>query len=273
MFLGILSYSYRLKGCIGVKNYFDLTGKIAFLTGGSSGLGVQMAKALANQGATVVVAARREEKLKQTVKELEAMGAEASYTVIDVLKPETIDQAVKEILDRYGRIDILVNDAGVGRSVPAEEQSIETWRQIVGTNLDGLYYVARAVGRVMIKQGYGKIINMGSIHSEVGMLASSGLSAYAAAKGGVKMLTKQLATEWAKYGITVNAIGPAYFRSEMTEDAVGNEAFQQALKAYSPMGRLGKPGELDGAVIYFASDASSFTTGQILYVDGGWTAI
>ena len=255
-----------------MKNYFDLSGKIALVTGGSSGLGIQLAKALARQGATVVVAARREEKLQETVRSLKELGAEASYVVMDVMSPESIEQAVAEVVAQYQRIDILVNNAGVGASVPAAEQSTEDWRKVLGTNLDGVYYVARAVGKQMLKQEYGKIINLGSIHSEVAMKPAF-LSAYSAAKGGVKMLTKALAVEWAKHGITVNAIGPGYFDTHMTEKAFQTQAFQDILATYSPMGRGGRQGELDGAVIYFASDASSFTTGQLLCIDGGWTAV
>ena len=150
----------------------------------------------------------------------------------------------------------------------------EMWRKVVGTNLDAVYYCAREVGKVMIKNGYGKIVNIGSLHSEVVMSdACWPVAAYAAAKGGVKMLTKALASEWAKKGITVNAIGPAYFDSEMTNAILGSGAFDAVAAAYCPMGRPGKEGELDGALIYFASDASSYTTGQLLCVDGGWTTI
>jgi gluconate 5-dehydrogenase len=251
---------------------FELDGKIAFVTGASSGLGVQFAKALARQGADVAICARRVEKLEETKKQIEAMGVRCFAVRCDVLDVQSIKEAVAAIKEHFGRIDILVNNAGVAREVPAEQQSDEDWLAVINTNLNGVYYVAREVGKVMIEQKYGKIINLGSIHSNVSM-AGLGISGYCSAKGGVRMLTKDLAQEWAKYNITVNAIGPSYFESEMTEAVVDDDQFLQAVKAYCPMGRLGKPGELDGAIVYFASDASSFTTGQLLQIDGGWTAI
>jgi gluconate 5-dehydrogenase len=165
-----------------------------------------------------------------------------------------------------------VNNAGVGAGIAAEMQTDEEWGRVINTNLNAVYFMAREVGKVMIAQKYGKIINIGSIHSSVAM-EHLPISSYCAAKGGVLMLTKALATEWAKYNITVNAIGPSYFESEMTEKVATTAEFRGVLQAYCPMGRLGQPGELDGALIYFASDASSFTTGQLLSVDGGWTAI
>jgi gluconate 5-dehydrogenase len=253
-------------------NIFDLKGKIALVTGASSGLGVQFAKALAGQGADLAIMARRQEKLEEVKKTVEAMGVRCLAVKCDVLNNDEIKAAVAKIQAHYGRIDILVNNAGTARSNPAESQSDDDWNAVINTNLNSVYFVAREVGKVMIGQKYGKIINVGSIHSNVAM-ATSPLNAYCASKGGVQMLTKALAAEWAKYNITVNAIGPAYFPSEMTGAVLSNPAFDGVVKAYCPMGRPGKAGELDGAVVYFASDASSYTTGQLLSVDGGWTAI
>ncbi|MDR1206259.1 MAG: SDR family oxidoreductase [Peptococcaceae bacterium] len=253
-------------------NLFDLKGKIALVTGASSGLGVQFAKALAGQGADLAIIARRQEKLEEAKKTIEAMGVRCLAVKCDVLNTDSIKAAAAQIKTHYGRIDILVNNAGTARSNPAESQSDDDWNAVIDTNLNGVYFVAREVGKVMIEQKYGKIINLGSIHSSVAM-STSPLNAYCASKGGVQMLTKALAAEWAKYNITVNAIGPAYFPSEMTDAVLSNPAFDQVVKTYCPMGRPGKSGELDGAVIYFASDASSYTTGQLLSIDGGWTAI
>jgi gluconate 5-dehydrogenase len=165
-----------------------------------------------------------------------------------------------------------VNNAGIARSNPAESQPDDDWHAVINVDLNSAYFVAREVGRVMIEQRYGKIINMGSIHSHVAMPGRQ-LNAYCASKGGILMLTRALAVEWAKYGITVNAIGPAYFPSEMTGKVMADPAFENLVEARCPMGRAGKEGELDGAVVYFASDASSYTTGQCLCVDGGWTAV
>ncbi|MDR2537105.1 MAG: SDR family oxidoreductase [Treponema sp.] len=251
---------------------FNLKGKVALVTGASSGLGVQFAKALARQGADLAIIARRQEKLDEVKETIEETGVRCLALKCDVLKNDEIKAVVAKVKEQYGRIDILVNNAGTARSNPAESQSDDDWNAVINTNLNSVYFTAREVGKVMIEQKYGKIINIGSIHSNVAM-APSTLNAYCASKGGVLMLTKALAVEWAKYNITVNAIGPAYFPSEMTSAALSNPDFAAVVKAYCPMGRTGKDGELDGALIYFASDASSYTTGQLLAIDGGWTAI
>ncbi len=255
-----------------MTNLFDLTGRKALVTGASSGLGVQMVKALAGNGADVAIVARREEKLAAVKKEVEALGVECYTHVCDVTDVEQIKQTVKDVESHFGRIDVLCNNAGVGLFGKAENQSDDIWRTMMDTNLNSHYYFSREVAGGMIKRGYGKIIMTGSIHSEVGM-AELPLSAYATTKGGIKMMVKQLAVEWAQYGITVNAIGPAYFASEMTKAVVGTEDFLKIVKTRCPMGRIGREGELDGAILYFASDASTYTTGQLLCVDGGWTAI
>ncbi len=255
-----------------MSKLFDLTGKVAAITGASSGLGVQMAKALAGQGADLAILARRVEKLNKVKEEVESMGVKCLVVECDVLDNTAITNAVDTIKSEYGKIDILCNNAGIGLFEPAEIQSDDTWRKMVDMNLSSVFFVAREFGKVMVEQQYGKIINVGSIHSTVAMMGLP-LNAYAATKGGVEMLTKALAVEWAKYNITVNAIGPAYFESEMTEAVVGDTAFLEVVKTYCPMGRIGRTGELDGAVVYLASDASSYTTGQLISIDGGWTAI
>lgn len=255
-----------------MSRLFSLEGKVALVTGASSGLGVQFATALARQGADVALLARRVEKLEKVKADIEELGVKALAVQCDVTQVQQIKDAVKEVKDHFGKIDILVNNAGIGFMEPAESQTDEQWQNMIDINLTGVYYVAREVGKVMIEQSYGKIINIGSIHSTVAMQGAA-ISAYGAAKGGVKMMTKALATEWAKHNITVNTIGPAYFESEMTQEVVNDESFTTVAQTYCPMGRIGKRGELDGAVVYFASDASSYTTGQYLAVDGGWTAI
>ena len=254
------------------KDYFDLTGKVALVTGASSGLGIQFAKALANQGADIAICARRVEKLEETKKTIEAMGVKCYVHACDVTVVEQINETVKDVIAHYGKIDILVNNAGLGWGAPAESTTEELWSTMMKTNIDGVFYFAREVGRHMVERGYGKIINIGSIHSTVCMNGSP-ISAYATTKGAVEMMTKALACEWAKKGVTVNAIGPAYFPSEMTGEFVETDVFTPVVQAYCPMGRVGKDGELDGAIIYFASDASSYTTGQLLTIDGGWTTI
>lgn len=255
-----------------MSGLFDLTGKVAIVTGASSGLGVQFAKALAKQGANVAVVARRVEKLETVKAEIESLGVKCLAVKCDVAKVEEIKGAVEEINNYFGTVDILVNNAGIGLYGPAESQTDELWETMMSVNLSGVYYFAREVGKIMIEKNYGKIINIGSIHSTVAMTGLP-LSAYCTTKGGLEMLTKALANEWAKKNITVNAIGPAYFPSEMTGDVINDEGFKQVINTYCPMGRAGRDGELDGAVVYFASDASSYTTGQLLTIDGGWTTI
>ncbi len=255
-----------------MSSLFNISGKVAVVTGASSGLGRQFALALAREGASVAILARRVEKLEKVKAEVEALGVACIAVKCDVVDTESIKSAIAAVVERFGRIDILVNNAGVGAGAPAELQEDSVWNMTINTNLNGVYFVAREVGKVMVKQNYGKIINIGSIHSSVAMMGSP-ISAYCASKGGVAMLTKALANEWAKYNITVNAIGPAYFESEMTDQVINTEAFGMAVKAYCPMGRPGRAGELDGAIVYFSSDASSYTTGQLLTIDGGWTTI
>ena len=255
-----------------MKNLFDLTGKVALVTGASSGLGVQFAKALANQGADIAICARRLEKLEAVKAEIEALGVKCYVHACDAMDPAQVKETVDAVAAHYGKIDILVNNAGLGLTEPAESQSDDTWNKMIGTNLNGVYYFAREAGRHMVNAGYGKVINIGSIHSTVS-LPGSPMTAYCATKGAVEMLTKSLASEWAQKGITVNAIGPAYFESEMTAAIFEDPTLLGMISALCPMGRPGRPGELDGALIYFASDASSYTTGQLLTVDGGWTTV
>lgn len=255
-----------------MNDLFSLKGKVAIVTGASSGLGVQMAKALANQGANLAILARRVEKLENVKTDVEKLGAKCIALKCDVTDNNQIKEAVAAVLKEYGTIDILINNAGLGLTDNAEKQSDELWEKMIRTNISSCFYMAREVAPTMIKNKYGKIINIGSIHSTVAMPGFP-ISAYATTKGGVEMLTKSLAVEWAKYNITVNAIGPAYFASEMTEAVISDASFNKVIEAYCPMGRVGAEGELDGAVIYFASDASKYTTGQLLSIDGGWTAI
>jgi gluconate 5-dehydrogenase len=214
------------------------------------------------------------EKLEAVKAEIEALGVKCFACKCDVSDNEQIKAMVAAVEAHFGKIDILVNNAGVAGASPAEATPDDEWNHVVGVNLNSVYFVAREVGNVMLKNGYGKIINIGSLHSEVVMPNTCWpVAAYAASKGGVKMLTKALAVEWAKKGITVNTIGPAYFSSEMTGAILDTGAFDGVAATYCPMARAGRAGELDGALIYFASDASSYTTGQYLAVDGGWTAV
>ncbi|MDR0887296.1 MAG: SDR family oxidoreductase [Candidatus Nomurabacteria bacterium] len=255
-----------------MKNLFDLSGKVAIVTGAGSGLGRRFAQVLAAAGANLALVDRNDDGLVTTEALVEGDGIEVFSAKCDVSDRESVKKTVAEIKKQFGRIDILVNNAGVATVGASHEHDDDEWDKVINVNLNGVFFMSRAVGKIMVKQKYGKIVNMGSIHSNVAM---SGLpiTAYCTSKGGVLMMTKALAAEWARYGITVNAIGPSYFKSAMTKGVLGSKEFQRTLENMCPMGRVGEEGELDGALLYFASDASSFTTGQLLSVDGGWTAL
>ncbi len=254
-----------------MKNYFDVSGKVAVVTGASSGLGRQFAICLAEQGANVAIVARRVERLEEVKKEVEAYGVQCLVVPCDVTKTEQITAAVNAVVEKFGRIDILINNAAAGFATPVVETTDELWRNVMETNVNGVFFFAREVGRVMLQQNYGKIINIGSFHCQVTM---NGVprSGYSTAKGAIYMMTKALAAEWAKHGITVNTLGPGYFASEMSAK-VADQKYEDGITNNCPMGRRGQPGELNGAMLYLASDASSYVTGQLLLVDGGWTIV
>jgi len=254
-----------------MKNYFDVKGKYALITGASSGLGRQFALCLAEQGANVAIMARRIQKLEEVKKEVEAYGVKCLAIPCDVTDSQQVKSAIDTVAESFGRIDILINNAASSFSTPAVDTDDETWNKVINTNVNGVFFVAREVGKIMLKQQYGKIINIGSFHCQVTM---NGVprSGYSTAKGAVYMMTRALASEWAKSGITVNTLGPGYFASEMSA-RVANEAYEAGIRNNCPMGRRGQPGELNGAMLYLASDASSYVTGQLLLVDGGWTIV
>lgn len=255
-----------------MSDLFNLSGKKAVVTGASSGLGVQFAKALAQQGADVALLARRVEKMEEVKKEIESLGRKCLAVKCDVTVEEEIKTAVDQIVKDFGRIDILINNAGTSAIAPAESMSEADWDKVLNTNLKGVFLVAKNVGQQMIKQQYGKIVNISSMY---GLVANSMFPVcnYHAAKSGVIGLTKALAAEWAKYSITVNAIGPGFFESEMTQSAINTPEFAKYVRDFCPMKRIGRAGELNGVIIYLSSDASSYTTGQIIAVDGGWTSV
>ncbi len=254
-----------------MKNYFDVAGKYALVTGASSGLGRQFALCLAEQGANVAIAARRVERLREVEKEIEACGVKCLVVPCDVTDSTQVRNAVDRVAAEFGRIDILINNAGAGFATPAVDTDDETWHRVINTSVNGVFFMAREVGRVMLRQQYGKIVNIGSFHCVVTM---NGVprSGYSTAKGAVLMMTRALAAEWAKQGITVNALGPGYFESEMSAK-VADQAYEDGIRSNCPMGRRGRPGELNGAMLFLAADASSYVTGQLLLVDGGWTIV
>lgn len=253
--------------------YFDLTNQVAVVTGGSSGLGVQFAKVLANQGAKIALVARREEKLIEVKASIaDEYGVEVEYYTCDVADADKVSEVIDSIEKDFGKIDILVNNAGLGLVYPATDYPVDEWKKMMDINVNGVFYMAQAAGRIMLKNKYGRIINIGSLHSSV-VMKDMPVNAYTTTKGAVHMLTKALAVEWAKGGVTVNTIGPAYFESEMTQDVIDTPEFKQILDVYNPMGRAGKEGELDSTLLFLAAKESSYVTGQLITVDGGWTAI
>ena len=253
---------------------FDLTGKVAICAGGSSGLGYQFARALASAGADVALVARRVDRLEGNAAAISKdYGVKAYAHYMDLTKPETITTAVEDVLKEFGHIDILCNSAGVPCRNVAEECSYEDWMLVLDSDLNGPFWLMHEVVRLAMKpQMYGKIINIASIHAYVSRIGYN-TNAYCAAKGGLLNLTRSLGNEWAKYNITVNGIAPGYFPSELTAKYIDTPEFKQTCEVYSSFGRPGITGEMDGLCIYLASDASSFTTGQTIAVDGGWLTV
>jgi gluconate 5-dehydrogenase len=249
-----------------MKGLFDLTGKVALLTGSCQGLGLVLARGLGEAGAAIVLNGRNGEKLGKAVDALAKEGLKAHGSLFDVTRAGEIAAAVAAVEKEVGPIQILVNNAGIQRRGPLETFDEETWREILDTNLTGLFLVSKEIGRRMISRRSGKIINVCSLQSELGRPT---IAPYTASKGGVKMLTRAMATEWGKHNIQVNGIGPGYFITEMTRALAENEAFDAWLKARTPAARWGDPAELVGTAVYLASKASDFVNGQIVYVDGG----
>ena len=250
-----------------ILDRFSLAGKVAIVTGASRGLGAAIATGLHDAGATVVLAARDSKRIEKLAQDLGGAANRADSVVTDVCDQGSLESLVGHTIGRHGKIDVLVNNAGVGHRVMSEEFPAEKWRQIISTNLDAAFFLSQLVGRTMIERRSGSIINITSIASVFG---GSGIPAYAAAKGGLKLLTKVLANDWAKHNIRVNAIGPGYFDTEMNAPSLANPERRQFIFSRIPMGRVGRPEELQGAAVFLASEASSFMTGQTIYVDGGW---
>jgi gluconate 5-dehydrogenase len=248
------------------RKLFDLTGKVALVTGATQGLGYAIAKGLANNGATLAISARNPEKLEEALNRLKNQGIDAYGYMFDVTDSEEVSIGIDAMEYELGRIDILVNNAGINKRHSIENFPEKDWDDVINTNLTSIYKVSKQVARGMIERKSGKIINICSLMSEVGRTSTS---AYAAAKGGVKMLTKAMATEWAKHNIQINGIGPGYFETEMTDLLKKDEKFNSWLCERTPAGRWGKPDELIGTAVYLASEASNFVNGQIIYVDGG----
>lgn len=252
-----------------MKNYMDLTGRVAVVTGASSGLGYAYSKALAENGAKVAAFARRVEKLEALKAEIEAAGGECLPVACDVSVEQQVVDGVQKVVDTFGKIDILVNNAGAIEVCPTTELSLEKWQKVVDVSLTGYFLMAREVGKNMIANKYGRVINTGSMY---GMIASfhNPIICYNATKGAVPNFTRGLAQEWAQYGITVNAIAPGMFPSEMM---VVDEGTKQFLQMRCPVGRPGKVEELCGQLLLFASEGAAYTTGQTITIDGGLTSV
>ena len=248
---------------------FSLDGRVAIVTGASSGLGDRFARVLHAAGASVAVAARRVDRLKALADEL---GDRVDAVQCDVAVEADCEHLVASTIERFGRIDVLVNNAGTDNSmVAAEDEALADFQRVVDVNLTGPFVLSKLVGRQMLSQGSGSIVNVASM---LGLVASAPVknAAYCATKGAIVNLTRELAVQWARKGVRVNALGPGWFPSEMTAEMVEDPSSTQFVRSTCPMARYGAPGELDGALLFLASDASSYVTGQVLVVDGGWTA-
>jgi NAD(P)-dependent dehydrogenase (short-subunit alcohol dehydrogenase family) len=251
---------------------FRLDGRTAVITGASSGLGLVMAEALAAAGANVVVAARRAERIEELARSIAAAGGKALAVPCDVCSEPDVDRLVAATLERFGSLDVLVANAGVAEPQPAEEESLEHFKRIVDVNLHGVFLCAQRCGRVMLAKGSGVIVNVASVLGVVGA-GQIPQASYTASKGGVVNLTRELAAQWARRGIRVNAILPGWFPSEMTSQMFDDESGRRWIRGRTPMGRAGDPRELNGALLFLASDASTYVTGAMIAVDGGWTTV
>lgn len=250
---------------------FDLTGRMALITGSTRGIGFALAQGLAEAGAAVIINSRQQDAVTKAVSKLQALGLNARGAVFDVADPAGVDAAF-EGFDRDGlAIDILINNAGIQHRQPMLDLTLDDWNRVINTNLTAAFVVGRAAARRMVNRGNGgKIINIGSLTSEAGRAT---VAPYTVAKGGIKMLSKAMAAEWAQFNIQANSIGPGYILTDMNEALINNPSFDAWVKSSNPAQRWGRPEELVGTAIFLASGASSYVNGQIIYVDGGWLSV
>lgn len=248
---------------------FSLKNKVALVTGGNRGLGKGIAFALAQAGADVAIVGRDEEKNKQVVEEIQQLGRKAVSFSVNLSNISEIRNLVDHVVSQFGKIDVLVNNAGVSHTQAALEIEEENWDMVMDLNVKTLFFCSQAVARIMKDQGFGKIINMASVAGAVGDV---GISPYTASKAAVINLTRSLALEWARYGIQVNAIGPAYIETDMNRLELSSPKVRDKIIGKTPMKRLGEIDEIAGPVVFLASDASTYMTGETVFVDGGWLA-
>jgi NAD(P)-dependent dehydrogenase (short-subunit alcohol dehydrogenase family) len=248
---------------------FNLSGRIAIVTGGSRGLGLEMAEGLAEAGAALMLCARRAEWLTPAIDGLRKRGVQVDGMFCDVAKPQDVQAVVNRTLETYGRVDILINNAGVSWGAEPEEMPLDKWQKVIDINLTGAFLFAQAAGREMLKRQFGRIINVSSIAGIHASVRGPHYVGYAASKAGMMGLTRELAATWGRHGIRVNAIAPGFFHSRLADPAIA--IAEPAIKATSPLPRVGDAGELKGVVVFLAADASNYITGQVIVVDGGRT--
>lgn len=251
------------------KEIYDIKGKIAIVTGGNSGIGYEIAKTLAQSGAKIVIANRRREEGEKAAKAISELGGEAIAIPTDVSQKASVEEMVQNVVGRFGRIDVVVNSAGINVRKYALDFEESDWDQVININLKGTFLVCQAVGRIMVGQKEGKIINISSAVEKIGMEMRA---AYCASKGGVSQLTKVLAIEWAPYGVNVNAVGPGFMKTALLANLIEKDpTFVPMVQSRVPLGRLGLPEDVAGVVLLLASDAGNYITGQTFFIDGGWT--
>lgn len=253
-----------------VKELFDLTSKTAIVTGGSRGIGKEMAEALAEAGANVMICARRQEWLDAAVSEFEARGFNTASRLCDVTEPENVQAVVDETAAAFGSIDILVNNAGISWGAMPEEMPLEHWQKVIDVNLTGCFLFAQAAGREMLKKNSGSIINIASVAGLTSSANGPFYAGYVASKAGLIGLTRELAASWGRRGIRVNAIAPGFFHSRLADSVI--DIYESSIQESNMIPRIGMEGELKGITVFLASDASSYVTGQTIAVDGGMTA-